>query len=158
MCSSDLLAAWFAERGLPAYRARQVTTDLWSGRAGSFDDLHTLPAALRADLAADFRFDTLVETTVRSADGGLTDKALHALDDGRMIESVLMRYPARGPRRERATICISSQGGCAVGCPFCATGELGFWRDLEVAEIVDQARAWRRHLDRKSTRLNSSHT
>ena len=61
----------------------------------------------------------------------MTEKALHRLDDGRAIESVLMRYPARGPRRERATVCISSQAGCAVGCPFCATGELGFWRDLD---------------------------
>ncbi len=49
-----------------------------------------------------------------------------------------MRYPARGPRRERTTLCISSQAGCAVGCPFCATGELGFERDLDTAEIVDQ--------------------
>ena len=57
-----------------------------------------------------------------------------------------MRYPARGSRRERATICISSQAGCAVGCPFCATGELGLWRDLRPAEIVDQARYWRREL------------
>ena len=57
-----------------------------------------------------------------------------------------MRYPARGPRRERATVCISSQAGCAVGCPFCATGELGFLRDLDTAEIVDQVRFWRRRL------------
>ena len=57
-----------------------------------------------------------------------------------------MRYPARGWRRARATVCISSQAGCAVGCPFCATGELGFGRDLEAAEIVDQARFWRHWL------------
>ena len=59
-----------------------------------------------------------------------------------------MRYPARGSRRERTTICISSQAGCAVGCPFCATGELGFWRDLLPAEIVDQARYWRQRAAR----------
>ena len=52
-----------------------------------------------------------------------------------------MHYPARADRRERHTVCISSQAGCAVGCPFCATGELGFSRDLETAEIVDQVRA-----------------
>ena len=51
-----------------------------------------------------------------------------------------MRYPARAGQRERNTVCISSQAGCAVGCPFCATGELGFMRDLETAEIVDQVR------------------
>jgi 23S rRNA (adenine2503-C2)-methyltransferase len=66
-----------------------------------------------------------------------------------------MRYPARGPRRERATLCISSQAGCAVGCPFCATGELGFWRDLDTAEIVDQARFWRRHLAAEGRRVTN---
>lgn len=151
----DGLVGWLAERGLPAFRARQLATDLWSGRAAAFEDLHTLPGPLRSELDAGFRFDTLASTAVRSADGGLTDKALHSLDDGRMIESVLMRYPARGPRRERATICISSQAGCAVGCPFCATGELGFWRDLEVAEIVDQARMWRRHLALEGRRVTN---
>ena len=62
---------------------------------------------------------------MRDADGGLTEKVLHRLDDGLLIESVLMHYPARGGSRERHTLCISSQAGCAVGCPFCATGELG---------------------------------
>ena len=66
-----------------------------------------------------------------------------------------MRYPARGPRRARATVCISSQAGCAVGCPFCATGELGFWRDLETAEIVDQVRFWRRRLAAEGRRLTN---
>ncbi len=149
------LAAWIAERGAPAFRARQVSDHLWSGRPGGVDALRTLPAELRAALDASFRVDTLPETLVREADGGLTEKALHHLDDGRTIESVLMRYPARGPRRERATICISSQAGCAVGCPFCATGELGFWRDLEVAEIVDQARFWRGRLAPEGRRVTN---
>ena len=128
--------------GAPAYRVRQLEDHVWSGRATTFGEIHTLPAPLRASLEGAFRLDTLVETTVKAADAGLTEKALHRLDDGRAIESVLMRYPARGPRRERATVCISSQAGCAVGCPFCATGELGFWRDLDTAEIVDQVRFW----------------
>ena len=66
-----------------------------------------------------------------------------------------MRYPARGWRRARATVCISSQAGCAVGCPFCATGELGFWRDLEAAEIVDQVRFWRRRLAGEGRRVTN---
>ena len=77
---------------------------------------------------------------MREADGGLTEKVLHRLADGLLVESVLMHYPARGASRERHTLCISSQAGCAVGCPLCATGELGFDRDLETAEIVDQVR------------------
>ncbi|MFO1541245.1 MAG: 23S rRNA (adenine(2503)-C(2))-methyltransferase RlmN [Chloroflexota bacterium] len=149
------IAAWLAGRGIPAWRARQVADHLWSGRPGAFADLHVLPPALRAELDATWRAWTLVETTTRTADAGLTDKALHRLDDGRTVESVCMRYPARGPRRERATLCISSQAGCAVGCPFCATGELGFARDLETAEIVDQARYWRGRLAEEGRRVTN---
>jgi 23S rRNA (adenine2503-C2)-methyltransferase len=151
----EAMVAWFGERGHPAYRARQLADHVWSARAASLGDIHTLPAATRAELDHAFRLDTLVDTTVREADGGLTEKALHRLDDGGTIESVLMRYPARGPRRERATVCISSQAGCAVGCPFCATGELGFGRDLDAAEIVDQARFWRRRLAAAGKRITN---
>ena len=149
------LTEWFTEAGEAGWRARQVSDAIWSGRAARFDAIPQLPAALRARLSAAFRADTLVETTVRPSDGGLTEKALHRLDDGRTIESVLMRYPARGGRRERATLCISSQAGCAVGCPFCATGELGFWRDLDTAEIIDQARFWRRHMAADGQRVTN---
>jgi 23S rRNA (adenine2503-C2)-methyltransferase len=106
----------------------------------------TLGRPLRARLAERLRFDALTATEVRIADDGATEKSLHQLSDGRLVESVLMHYPARGARRERNTLCISSQAGCAVGCPFCATGELGFERDLDVAEIVDQVRHARRRL------------
>ena len=78
------------------------------------------------------------ESEIRLTDGVLTEKAVHRLSDGLLVESVLMHYPARADSRERHTLCISSQAGCAVGCPFCATGELGMERDLETAEIVDQ--------------------
>ncbi len=149
------LVGWLSGRGQPAYRARQLADHVWSGRAVSFDEMHTLPADMRSVLDESFRLDTLTETSVRPADQGLTEKALHRLDDGRAVESVLMRYPARGPRRERATVCISSQAGCAVGCPFCATGELGFWRDLTTAEIVDQVRFWRRRLATEGRRVTN---
>ena len=150
----DLLR-WVAAHGQPAYRARQLADHVWSGRATSYGEMHTLPGDLRADLETTYRLDTLVETSVRPTDGGLTEKALHRLDDGRIVESVLMRYPARGPRKERATVCISSQAGCAVGCPFCATGELGFWRDLAAAEILDQVRFWRHRLAAEGRRLTN---
>jgi 23S rRNA (adenine2503-C2)-methyltransferase len=80
------------------------------------------------------------------SDGGQTEKALHRLADGATVESVLMHYPATATRKARHTLCISSQAGCAVGCPFCATGELGFTRDLETAEILDQVRSANRRL------------
>ena len=149
------LEAWLSERDAPAYRARQLADHVWSAAAQSVDEMQTLPRALRTELDESFRVTTLRDTEVRDSDRGLTQKALHRLDDGRSIESVLMRYPARGCRRARATVCISSQAGCAVGCPFCATGELGFWRDLEVAEIVDQVRFWRHWLAGVGQRLTN---
>ena len=117
--------------------------------------IRTLPQPLREALAGAFDFDTVVDTEIRFADDGQTEKALHRLSDGALIESVLMHYPARGASRERHTLCLSSQAGCAVGCPFCATGELGFGRDLEVAEIVDQARHAQRRLARDGRRLTN---
>jgi 23S rRNA (adenine2503-C2)-methyltransferase len=149
------LGRWFAERGEPGYRARQLSDHLWQASATHCNELRTLPRELRTAIEESFRIDTIVDTDIRPADAGMTEKALHRLDDGRLIESVLMRYPARGQRRWRATVCISSQAGCAVGCPFCATGELGFMRDLEVSEIVDQVRFWRRRLAAEGRRLTN---
>jgi 23S rRNA (adenine2503-C2)-methyltransferase len=141
------LGAWVDAQGQPSYRIRQIADAIWKdGGVTAATGIRTLPAALRDALAREFRLDTITETEIRSADGGQTEKALHRLDDGALIESVLMHYPARGASRERHTLCISSQAGCAVGCPFCATGELGFGRDLEVAEILDQARLAQRRL------------
>ena len=148
-----------ADRGQPAFRVRQLSAGLWAGGAVSAAAIQTLPAGLRADLDAAFNLDTLADTEIRVADGGLTEKALHRLADGALIESVLMHYPARrsadGNQRERNTVCISSQAGCAVGCPFCATGELGFTRDLSTAEIVDQVRAASRRLALRGRRLTN---
>jgi 23S rRNA (adenine2503-C2)-methyltransferase len=149
------LETWFAGRREPAYRARQVADAVWRGQAESAGEIRTIPAALRGPLDGAFRFDTVDDTEVRLADGGLTEKGLHRLSDGALVESVLMHYPARGTQRERHTLCISSQAGCAVGCPFCATGELGFTRDLETAEIVDQVRHAARRLAADGKRLTN---
>jgi 23S rRNA (adenine2503-C2)-methyltransferase len=135
------LAAWFEARGEPAYRARQVVTALWSGGATRAADVTTLPQRLAAALDEAFRWTTVIDDAVVVSDGGQTEKALHRLADGATIESVLMHYLATPGRRARHTLCISSQAGCAVGCPFCATGELGFERDLETSEILDQVRS-----------------
>jgi 23S rRNA (adenine2503-C2)-methyltransferase len=152
----DELSAWIEARGEPSYRARQVADAIWKdGGVTDAAAIRTLPAALRDALGEAFRFDTVADTDSREADGGLTEKALHRLADGALIESVLMHYPARGGSRERHTLCISSQAGCAVGCPFCATGELGFGRDLEVAEIVDQVRFAARRLAADGRRLTN---
>ena len=153
--SSETLAAWLDERGEPTYRLRQIDDAVWGNAVASIDEMQTLPAGLRTALDASFRFDTVGETELLETDGGLTEKALHRLADGALIESVLMHYPARSGSRERHTLCISSQAGCAVGCPFCATGELGFGRDLETAEIVDQVRFAARRLVAKGRRLTN---
>ncbi|MGA2512921.1 MAG: 23S rRNA (adenine(2503)-C(2))-methyltransferase RlmN [Candidatus Limnocylindrales bacterium] len=156
------LEDWLAAEGQPAYRAGQIRDAIWRQDARTVEELSTLPAPLRARLEATFRLDTIAEDEIKVADGGLTEKTLHLLFDGALIESVLMHYPARGLvaagrpiHRERHTLCISSQAGCAVGCPFCATGELGFGRDLETAEIVDQVRHAARRLAATGTRLTN---
>ena len=138
------LAAWLASRGEPAYRAGQVLAGAHRSEVGSFEELSDLPKELRGSLAGAFRFSTIVASRVLTADAELTAKAVHELADGQRIESVLMRYPARGDMRERTTICISSQAGCAVACPFCATGQAGFGRQLTPGEIVDQVLHWHR--------------
>jgi len=138
------LAAWLTARGEPSYRAGQVLAGAHRPEASSFEDLTDLPIALRRDLAEVFRFSTIDDSHVIETDSGLTAKAVHELADGQRIESVLMRYPARRTSAERTTICISSQAGCAVNCPFCATGQAGFGRQLSPGEIVDQVLHWHR--------------
>jgi 23S rRNA (adenine2503-C2)-methyltransferase len=144
--SIEELSAWFGAHGEPAYRARQVRTAMWSGSATGATELTTLPRALATALDEAFRWSTVADESIVASDGGQTEKALHRLADGATVESVLMHYPATASRRARHTLCISSQAGCAVGCPFCATGELGFTRDLETAEILDQVRSAQRRL------------
>jgi 23S rRNA (adenine2503-C2)-methyltransferase len=156
------LEAWLAAEGQPAYRAKQIRDGVWRQGAIAAEELRTLPGGVRASLERAFRVDTIAADEVAFSDKGLIEKALHLLSDGALIESVLMRYPARGrgedgwpEHRERHTLCISSQAGCAVGCPFCATGELGFGRDLETAEILDQVRHAARRLASRGAHLTN---
>jgi 23S rRNA (adenine2503-C2)-methyltransferase len=120
----------------PAYRARQV----WEGlhaRVQRPEEMTELPASLRTDLAAALP-PALTEADRRTADDGETTKWLWTLADGARVETVLMRY------RDRVTVCVSTQAGCAMGCQFCATGQAGFQRHLSQGEIVEQvARAMR---------------
>jgi 23S rRNA (adenine2503-C2)-methyltransferase len=152
---SEALGTWLEERGEPAYRVQQVQDAVWRSNADSTASVATLPTALRAEVDRAFRWDTLDSNERVVTDGGSTEKVLHRLGDGVSIESVLMHYPARPGQRERHTLCISSQAGCAVGCPFCATGELGFGRDLETAEILDQVRLAARTLAVHGKRLTN---
>jgi 23S rRNA (adenine2503-C2)-methyltransferase len=124
--------------GEPAYRARQVWEWAYRHHAASYDEMTNVPARLRERLAADLPVPTLdVVTEVESKDG-LTRKRLLRLHDGKLIECVLMLYDPRSDSRGRATVCVSSQAGCAMGCAFCATGQAGFERNLTAGEIVAQ--------------------
>jgi 23S rRNA (adenine2503-C2)-methyltransferase len=129
----ETLARWLAERGEPPYRTKQVLPRLWQRPVGAWDEARELPAALRAALATAFPPRRLaLVTRQRSSDG--TEKYLWDLGDGEAIESVLI------PEGKRRTLCISSQVGCALGCVFCATGRMGFRRNLTAAEIAGQVR------------------
>ena len=95
------LETWLVAHGERSYRARQVSDGLWRGHARTAAAIPTLPAALRDALDAAFRFDTIETTELVLGDGGQTEKALHRLADGAMVESVLMHYPARAASRSR---------------------------------------------------------
>jgi 23S rRNA (adenine2503-C2)-methyltransferase len=126
----DEYRAVLAGRGEPKYRADQVYDGLWTQRR----PLHALTnvgQGLRDDLAAAFP-EALAPLVEQHGDGGLTTKWLWAAAGGVQIETVLMRY------KDRATVCISSQAGCAMGCTFCATGQAGFERHLDAGEICEQ--------------------
>ena len=131
---APLLSLW----GEPAYRQRQIAR--WVYGESVFDPLAMgdFPVRLRQRLVEEIEPFPLKLVDERSADHGQTTKALLELADGNLIESVLMRYPASSRGRARRTVCVSSQVGCAVGCPFCATGLLGLKRHLTASEIVAQ--------------------
>jgi 23S rRNA (adenine2503-C2)-methyltransferase len=127
------LAEWGKESGIPAYRAGQILRRLWVKPVGDWSDATELPLQLRDLLARTFPLPRLIRQTVQvSADG--TRKYLWRLPDNEAIESVLI------PTGSRRTLCISSQAGCALGCVFCATGRMGFRRNLEPWEIAGQVR------------------
>ncbi|MBM4193790.1 MAG: 23S rRNA (adenine(2503)-C(2))-methyltransferase RlmN [Gemmatimonadetes bacterium] len=119
--------------GEAPYRGSQAARHLWQSPARSFADMSDLPASLRERLAERFSLDRLeLVDERRSTDG--TRKFLFRLGDGQQIETVAI------PERERMTLCISSQAGCALQCAFCATGAMGFARNLNAFEIAGQVR------------------
>jgi 23S rRNA (adenine2503-C2)-methyltransferase len=132
-----LLETTLAERGEPAYRARQVWE--WAARGvRGYDEMTNVPAALRAALSDEVPFSSLdLKDEARSGDG--TVKALFATTDGHPVEAVLMRY-----RDGRRSVCVSSQSGCPLTCTFCATGQMRFGRNLKPGEIIDQVLHFRR--------------
>jgi 23S rRNA (adenine2503-C2)-methyltransferase len=124
---------WVAAQGLPKYRSAQLLRRLWVAPVGSWQDATELPKSLRDRLDEAFPLPRLVAEVVQQSQDG-TRKFLWALGDGEKVESVLI------PSGVRRTLCISSQAGCALGCVFCATGRMGFRRNLTAWEIAAQIR------------------
>jgi len=137
------------ELGLPKFRADQIARHYYGKFEADPLTMTDLPEAQRQTVK-DALFPTLL-TPVRTVetDEGDTTKTLWRLHDGTLLESVLMRYPGR------ATLCISSQAGCGMACPFCATGQGGLDRNLSVAEIVDQVRAAAAMMAAEGSRLSN---
>jgi 23S rRNA (adenine2503-C2)-methyltransferase len=142
----EQLSEWLRERGEPSYRARQL--ERWLALGYGFEQMDDLPAALRGQLADGYRASSLRPLRRSDSDAGLTTKVLYELDGGYTVEAVAMRYPGR------STLCISSQVGCPIGCPFCASGKGPFGRNLKPHEILDQAVEAARELRLERRRLS----
>ena len=127
------LGEWLGQHQEPSYRLRQVFPRLWQRPVGRWAEATDLPASLRARLDEAFPLPRLTLATSQVSSDG-TEKFLWTLHDGEAIESVLI------PEGKRRTLCISSQAGCALGCVFCATGRMGFRRNLSAGEIAGQVR------------------
>ena len=134
--------ALLEEMGLPGFRAKQLSTHYFGRLADDPAQMTDLPATQRDELVAALLPDLMTPLRTSEADRGTTRKTLWRLFDGALVESVLMRYP------DRATVCVSSQAGCGMACPFCATGQGGLQRNMSTAEIVEQVVAGARSMAR----------
>jgi 23S rRNA (adenine2503-C2)-methyltransferase len=143
---ADLSAAerktLLADAGLPGFRAKQLSTHYFSRLVDDPAQMTDLPAGERDQLVAALLPSLMTPLRTLEADQGTTRKTLWRLFDGALVESVLMRYPGR------TTMCVSSQAGCGMACPFCATGQGGLQRNMSSAEIVEQVVAGARSLAR----------
>jgi len=128
--------------GEPAYRAKQLGTHYFGRLVDDPADMTDLPAASRDRLVDDLLPDLLTPVRTLEADDGTTRKTLWRLFDGALVESVLMRYS------DRTTMCVSSQAGCGMACPFCATGQGGLQRNMSTGEIIEQITAGARAMQR----------
>jgi 23S rRNA (adenine2503-C2)-methyltransferase len=128
--------------GQRAYRARQLSAHYFEGLRDDPAEWTDLPSGVREALAAKFMPRLLTPVRELRCDGDTTVKTLWQMYDGALVESVLMRYP------DRVTMCVSSQAGCGMACPFCATGQAGLQRNMSTAEIVEQVMDGERKLRR----------
>ena len=146
--------AWVRDQGLPGYRAEQVLARFYRSPATSFAEMTELPEGLRKRLDGQFRFSSIERAHTAVADQGETLKELFRLPDDELVECVSMHYARTTRSSERTTLCLSTQVGCAVRCPFCATGLGGLRRNMATAEVVDQVLAVNRSLLARGSRVS----
>lgn len=132
---ADGVVAAVVELGLPAFRAKQLANQYYGRLIADPQQMTDLPAAVRSSVADALFPGLLTAANQVECDAGETRKTLWRAHDRSKFESVVMRYPRRN------TVCISSQAGCGMACPFCATGQAGLTRNLSTAEILEQVRA-----------------
>ena len=135
--------------GEPAYRVTQLWQGLYQHLWDNADQFTNFPISLRQKLSNQFSFSSLTPVQVQTSKDGETTKTLLALPDGKAIEAVLMLYD------DRRTLCISTQAGCAMGCVFCATGQMGFLKHLTSGEIVEQVLYYARQLKLRGERVTN---
>lgn len=145
----EQIAGFIESWGEPSYRAAQIWKALYQQLRGSWEEFTTLPQPLRYRLEENFSLSGLHPELVLASQDNETTKTLFRLPDGTAIEAVLMRYS------KRRTLCISTQAGCAMGCVFCATGQMGFRRNLTSGEIVEQVTYYARQLDAIGERVTN---
>ena len=141
----EVMVAW----GQPHYRSRQIWKGLYQHFWNDTGQFTTLPGELRDRLAENYTFNHLQPIKTLNSSDGETRKTLFQLPDNQAIEAVLMRYS------KRRTLCISTQSGCAMGCVFCATGQMGFRRNLTTGEIVEQVLYYTRQLQAIDERVTN---
>ncbi|GCE04174.1 putative dual-specificity RNA methyltransferase RlmN [Dictyobacter aurantiacus] len=140
------LQQWLKDRGEAPFRAKQIYNWLYRQLETDFSAMSNLPQSLRQRLSEEACIGpTVIRSELHSKDDR-TRKILLELSDGKLVESVLMLYPPLKESSSRATVCVSSQAGCAFGCTFCATGQMGFDRHLSAGEIVAQVLFFAREL------------
>ncbi len=143
------LQALLADWGEPSFRADQLWSWIYQHYATDPEQMTNLPASLRRRLADSSTLDALTPLTTTESSDEQTQKTLFQLPDGQQVETVLMHYT------KRQTVCVSTQVGCPVNCPFCATGQSGFVRDLTPGEIVAQVLFFARQLAARNLRVTN---
>lgn len=142
------LTTFLSANGEKTFRAKQITEWIWQKGVQDFEEMTNLSKHIRELLSTAYYFDKIFPDCIQTASDGTT-KTAWLLSDGNRIESVLI------PGNEKYTVCVSSQAGCQLGCRFCATGELGFKRNLTVGEIFDQVLNARKEAEHRNSNLSN---